>query len=300
VTGKRDRERRRARQRYERQRDQRLQRQHKIRQRFGIGFAVLLVAGLIGGLTAAFAGGSHSAASPKATATPSASPSATTSASPAAVTEPAHHCTYTAAGTAAKKVSTPPATPDYTAGYTATINTNIGKISINLLNSKATCTVNSFAHLASAGFWNDSQCHRVTSTGGLYVLQCGDPYAKASSNLTCAQTAGAPGTGGPGYEFASENLTGVPVKAATGAAIYKAGTVAMANSGGSNTNGSQFFLVYKDTTLSPQYTPFGTITSGLDILQKVAKAGTSCHYSGAGDGAPKEKVIIDSVTIHKT
>jgi peptidyl-prolyl cis-trans isomerase B (cyclophilin B) len=293
VTGKQDRERRRARERYERQRNERLQRQHKIRQRLGIGFAVLLVAGLIGGLWAGLAGGSTPAASAKSTAKASASPtpSATTPASPAAVTEPAHHCTYTTAGVAVKKVSVPPATPDYTAGYTATINTNLGKISINLLNSKATCTVNSFVHLASAGFWNDSQCHRVTSTGGLYILQCGDPYAKASSKLTCAQTAGAPGTGGPGYEFASENLTG---------ATYKAGTVAMANSGSSNTNGSQFFLVFKNSTLSAQYTPFGTITSGLDILQKVAKAGTSCHYSGAGDGAPREKVIIDSVTIHKT
>jgi peptidyl-prolyl cis-trans isomerase B (cyclophilin B) len=293
LTGKRDRQRKRARERYERQRDQRLQRRHKIRQRFGIGSAVLLVAGLIAGLSVAFAGGSGSAASGKPTATASASPTATPSAttSAAAITEPAHHCTYTAAGLAAKKVSMPPATPDYTASYTATINTNLGKISINLLNSKATCTVNSFVHLASAGFWNGSQCHRAVTTSGLYILQCGDPYAKATAKLTCASGTGTPGTGGPGYEFASENLTG---------ATYTAGTVAMANSGGSNTNGSQFFLVYKNSTLSAQYTPFGTITSGLDILQKVAKAGTSCHYSGPGDGAPKERVIIDSVTIHKT
>jgi peptidyl-prolyl cis-trans isomerase B (cyclophilin B) len=297
LAGKQERDRRRARERFERQREVHLQRQHKIRQWAGIGFAVLLVAGLIAGLTVAFAGGSGSAASgkpaAKASASSSASPTASTSA--AAVTEPAHHCTYTTGGTAARKVSMPPATPDYTATYTATINTNLGKISINLLNSKATCTVNSFVHLASADFWNDSQCHRLVTTGGLYILQCGDPYAKASATLTCAQTSGAPGTGGPGYEFDNENLTG---------ATYNAGTVAMANSGtnanGSGTNGSQFFLVYKNSTLPAQYTPFGTITSGLDILQKVAKAGTTCHYSGAGDGAPKEKVVIDSVTIHKT
>jgi len=195
------------------------------------------------------------------------------------------------AGSAAKKVSKPSATPDYKSGYAATINTNLGKININLLNSKATCTVNSFIHLASADFWNASQCHRIVTTGGLYILQCGDPIAKADAKLTCAQTAGAPGTGGPGYEFASENLTG---------AKYTAGTVAMANSGTANSNGSQFFLVYQNSTLPAQYTPFGTITSGLDILQKVAKAGTSCHYSGAGDGAPKEKVVIDSVSVHKT
>jgi peptidyl-prolyl cis-trans isomerase B (cyclophilin B) len=293
LAGKQERERRRARERFERQRETRLQRRRRIRQRTGIGFAVLLVAGLIAGLTVAFARGSGSAASGKPTATASASSSVspTASTSAAAVAEPAHHCTYTAAGTAARTVSVPPATPDYTATYTATINTNLGKISINLLNSKATCTVSSFAHLASAGFWNNSQCHRLVATAGLYVLQCGDPYAKAGATLTCAQTSGAPGTGGPGYEFASENLTG---------ANYGTGTVAMANSGTSNSNGSQFFLVYKNSTLPAQYTPFGTITSGMDILQKVAKAGTSCHYSGAGDGAPKEKVVIDSVTIHKT
>jgi peptidyl-prolyl cis-trans isomerase B (cyclophilin B) len=287
LAGNRERQRRRARERYERQQEQRLQRRRKFRQRVGIGSAVVLILGLAVGLTLAFAGGP--ASKPTAKASSTASPSTSTSA--AAVAEPAHHCTYTSAGVAAKKVSTPPTTPDYSSAYTATINTNLGKIGLNLLNSKATCTVNSFVHLASANFWNNSQCHRVVTTGGLYVLQCGDPYAKATAKLTCKQGTGTPGTGGPGYEFASENLKG---------ATYKAGTVAMANSGGSDTNGSQFFFVYKNSSLPAQYTPFATITSGMDILQKVAKAGTTCDYSGAGDGAPKEKVIIDSVTIHKT
>lgn len=291
MAGKKDRDRRRARERYERQREQRVARQQKIRRWTGIGSAVVLVVGLIAGLTIAFAGGG----SPKASPSPSKSATPTSSASPSAsatpIAEPAHHCTYTKSGTAAKTVSLPSATPDYTATYTATIHTNLGKIEIALANSKATCTVNSFIHLASADFWNDSQCHRVTTQGGLYVLQCGDPYAKASSKLTCGSTPGSPGTGGPGYEFRDENLTG---------ATYKTGTVAMANTG-PNTNGSQFFLVYKNSTLQPQYTPFGTITSGLDILQKVANAGVSCKYNGdPGDGAPKEKVIIDSVTIKKT
>jgi len=297
LAGNKDRERRRARERYERQREERLQRRAKIRQRTGIASAVVLVLGLVAGLTIAFIGGgspkASSSPSAKATHSASATPSASASATPSAstVAEPATHCTYTPSGTAAKKVSLPPATPDYKATYTATINTNLGKIEIALLNSKATCTVNSFVHLASADFWNGSQCHRVTTQGGLYVLQCGDPYAKAAAKLTCGTSAGSPGTGGPGYEFNDENLTG---------ATYKTGTVAMANSG-ANTNGSQFFLVYKNSTLSPNYTPFGTITSGLDILQKVANAGVSCTYNGdPGDGAPKEKVIIDSVTIKKT
>jgi peptidyl-prolyl cis-trans isomerase B (cyclophilin B) len=305
LAGSRERERRRARERYERQRQARLERRRVLRKRLGIGLAVVCVLGLIGGLTAAFAGGSSPVAAkkPKATASasasasPSASASATTSA--AAVAEPATHCTYTTKGVAAaaKKVSVPPATPNYKATYTATINTNLGKISINLLNSKATCTVNSFVHLASAGYFNATQCHRVVNSSGLYVLQCGDPYAAATTKLTCSSAAKSPGTGGPGYEFADENLpTGA---SSSGTVTYKAGTVAMAN-GGANTNGSQFFLVYKNSTLGPDYTPFGTITAGLDILQKVANAGTSCTYSGPGDGAPKEKVIINSVTIKQT
>lgn len=295
MAGSKERERRRARERYERQRQLNLERRRKIRQRFIIALAVVCVLGLAGGLTATLAGGSKPKASPasksKASASPSASASAsaTPTTSAAAVTEPAHHCTYTTSGVApaAEKVSLPPATPNYKATYTAAIHTNLGTININLLNSKATCTVNSFVHLAEANFWNNTQCHRLSDSGGLYMLQCGDPTAKASQTLSCSSPT--LGTGGPGYEFADENLTG---------ATYKAGTVAMANSG-PNTNGSQFFLVFKNTSLSPSYTPFGTITSGLSILQNVAKAGTSCTFS-AGGGVPKEKVVINNVSIKQT
>ena len=285
MAGNRERQRRRARERYERQQEQRLQRRQKIRQRFGIGLAAVLVVGLAVGLTVAFAGNSGKAASPKASA--SASPSASASTSAAAVAEPAHHCTYTATDQNSKP-SLPPATPDYKAAYNATINTNLGKVQISLLNSKATCTVNSFAHLAALNFWNKTQCHRMSTTGGLYMLQCGDPTASGTKQLSCSTPT--LGSGGPGYRFADENLKG---------ATYKAGTVAMANSG-PDTNGSQFFLVYKDTSLPANYTPFGTITSGLDILQNVAKAGTSCTYPQAGGGVPKEKVIIDNVTLKKS
>lgn len=288
MAGSRERERRRARERYERQREIRLARQRKLRKRFGIGLAVACVLGLVAGLTIAFTGGGTPKAAPSASASAKASPTASASAatSAAAVAEPATHCTYTQTDAAGKALM-PTASPDYKAAYTATINTNQGKISINLLNSKATCTVNSFVHLAETNFWNGSQCHRVSNSQGLYMLQCGDATARASQTLSCTSTS--LGTGGPGYSYNDENLTG---------ATYKAGTVAMANSG-ANTNGSQFFLVFKDTTLAPSYTPFGTITSGLDILQKVANAGTSCTFS-AGGGVPKEKVVINSVTIKKT
>jgi len=283
LAGNRERQRRRARERYERQQEQRLLRRRKIRQRFGIGLVVVLILGLAVGLAVAFAGGPASKPTAKSSAT--ASPSASNSA--AAVAEPAHHCTYTVTDQTSKP-SLPPATPDYKAAYKATMNTSVGKIQINLLNSKATCAVNSFAHLAAVNFWNSTQCHRLSTDGGLYMLQCGDPTASGKKQLSCSSPT--LGSGGPGYRFADENLTG---------ATYKAGTVAMANSG-PNTNGSQFFLVYKNTSLPANYTPFGTITSGLDILQNVAKAGTSCTFQQAGGGVPKEKVIIHSVTIQKS
>jgi peptidyl-prolyl cis-trans isomerase B (cyclophilin B) len=300
LAGSRERERRRARERFEQQRSARLERQRKNRKRAGIGLAVLCVLGLIAGVTTVLVSGGGNATAAKkpaakvsATASPSAS--ATASASPAAVTEPAQHCSYTSASAGSVvKSSLPTASPDYKAAYTASINTNLGPIKIDLANSKATCTVNSFVHLASDNFWNNSQCHRMSNSDGLFMLQCGDPTAKASDKLSCSSTT--LGTGGPGYEFASENL---PTAGSSGSVTYKAGTVAMANSGGA-TNGSQFFLVFKDTTLGPDYTPFGTITSGLDILQNVAKAGTSCTFAGAGGGVPKDKVVIDSVSISKT
>ena len=300
MAGSRERERRRARERFEQQRSARRERQRKTRKRAGIGLAVLCVLGLIAGVSAILVSGGGTATAAKkptakASATASPTASATASASPAAVTEPATHCSYTSAsaGTVVKS-SLPTASPDYKAAYTASINTNLGPIKIDLANSKATCTVNSFAHLASDDFWNNTQCHRLSTTDGLYMLQCGDPTAKASQTLSCSSST--LGTGGPGYEFASENL---PTAGSSGSVTYKAGTVAMANSGGA-TNGSQFFLVFKNTTLGPDYTPFGTITSGLDILQNVAKAGTSCTFAGAGGGVPKDKVIIDSVSISKT
>jgi peptidyl-prolyl cis-trans isomerase B (cyclophilin B) len=272
VAGKKERQRRLARERYQRRAVRQAKRDRRARQMTIITVAVVVAIGIgVGGFLLA----GQSAGTPSAASSPSATPSARTSSAPATVAEPAHHCTYTASGTAARQVKVPPSTPDYTATYRATIKTNRGNIVIDLLNSKATCTVNSFVSLAAQDYFNHTSCHRLTTSGSLSVLQCGDPTGT--------------GSGGPGYKFNDENLTG---------ATYKAGTVAMANAG-ANTDGSQFFLVYKNSTLAPSYTPFGTIASGLNIIQKVAKAGTD-NANGTGDGHPKEKVEIESVTIKKT
>ncbi|NUU20545.1 MAG: peptidylprolyl isomerase, partial [Streptomycetaceae bacterium] len=124
----------------------------------------------------------------------------------------------------------PAMTIDAKATYDMVLKTTCGDITITMDAAKAPKTVNSFNFLAEKKYFDHTQCHRLT-TGGMAVLQCGDPTAS--------------GSGGPGYQFADENLAG---------ATYPAGTVAMANSG-PNTNGSQFFLVKEASTLPPDYTP---------------------------------------------
>ena len=296
MAGKNERQRRQARERYRRQQEQRFARQRQVRKRWVTGAIAVTAAGLIAALLVVFLpSGSGKNASASASKSPSASASASASPSASTVAEPAHHCTYTKASPTSRNVGLPPSTPDYTASYRATIKTNQGSITVNLLNDKATCTVNSFVHLAEAGFFNNTQCHRLL-TSGIYVLQCGDAYATSTTKLNCSTTS-IVGTGTPGYEYASENLTN---------ATYPAGTVAMANASTPTSNGSQFFIVYKDSTSGlngssgPSYTPFATVSSGLDIVQNVAKDGYSCTYPQAGGGVPKKKVIIESVTIKKT
>ena len=172
----------------------------------------------------------------------------------------------------------PAMTIDTKASYTMTLKTTCGQVDIALDAAKAPHTVNSFAFLADKKYFDHTTCHRLTSGEGLSVLQCGDPTGS--------------GSGGPGYQFADENLG---TAGADGTTPYPAGTVAMANAG-AGTNGSQFFLVYKDSKLPPNYTPFGRITGGMDVLQKIGEAGTA---DGSGDGTPHEKVVIDSATVAK-
>ena len=278
MAGKKERQRRLARERYQRNLSRRAAHHERARRITGITLACLLVAGLgVGGFFLFGGGPAHhpaAAAPSRPASTPSASPSPSAA---VPVAEPAHTCAYNVSGTASRKVALPPKHPDFRAHYQATIRTNRGNIVINLLNSKATCAVNSFVSLASQKFYNKTSCHRLV-TSGIFVLQCGDPTGT--------------GSGGPGYQFSDENLAG---------AKYPAGTLAMANSG-PNTNGSQFFLVYKNTPgLQPNYTPFGTIVSGLKIVQNVAKAGSDNAFAAQGGGGhPKEKVVIKSVTIKKT
>ncbi|MFC8923353.1 peptidylprolyl isomerase [Cellulosimicrobium sp. NPDC057127] len=159
--------------------------------------------------------------------------------------------------------------------WTTALATSAGDLTLSLDGAAAPQAVASFVSLAEAGYFDGTTCHRLT-TEGIHVLQCGDPTAT--------------GTGGPGYSFG-------PVENAPADDVYPAGTVAMARQGGAaDSMGSQFFLVYEDSTIPSDaaggYTVFGTITSGLDVVQAVADAGT---VDGSGDGSPATPVTIEGV-----
>ena len=172
---------------------------------------------------------------------------------------------------AVRDVDVPPADPTVSGHPVATIATSAGDITVTLDAEKTACTTNSFASLASQQYFDDTQCHRLT-TSGIYVLQCGDPSAT--------------GMGGPGYRFADET---------DGTETYPAGTVAMANTGQPVSNGSQFFLVYEDSMLPPSYTVFGQMDdAGLQVVKDIAAKGGE---GGIPDGAPAEPVTITSVTV---
>jgi peptidyl-prolyl cis-trans isomerase B (cyclophilin B) len=196
------------------------------------------------------------------------------------------NCEYPASSDAAAKAVKPPRTgkvPTDPAQVSASMATNQGNIGLMLANNESPCTVNSFASLIGQKYFNDTKCHRLTTSDTLGVLQCGDPKGD--------------GTGGPGYQFANEYPTDqYPPNdpKAQQPVLYPRGTLAMANAG-PGTNGSQFFMVYKDSQLPPQYTVFGTIQAdGLATLDKIAKAGVA---GGGEDGAPASEVTIKSLLL---
>ncbi|RKS77740.1 peptidyl-prolyl cis-trans isomerase B (cyclophilin B) [Motilibacter peucedani] len=279
MAGSSKRERQLARERYVRQQQRRAQQRARRRQRQQVLGAVVAVVAVLAGV--AFIGflvrdgGDDDTGAAGAVSSPQASTSTESSAPPVAI--PVAGCTDATAKAVEKpSFSKEPALTVAKTSYTATLATNCGDVVLTLDGAKAPRTVNSFAFLAGKKYFDGTACHRLT-TSGIYVLQCGDPSAT--------------GSGTPGYSFPDENL---PAKTST---VYKAGTVAMANSG-PGTNGSQFFLVYKDSTLGPNYSVFGTITKGLDVLTKVAGAGSDSS-NGEGDGKPNQPVVLQTVTVKK-
>jgi len=177
---------------------------------------------------------------------------------------------------------------DKSAKYTMNLATTCGDIDIALKASAAPHTVNSFNFLVGKGYLDHTKCHRLTNQG-IYVLQCGDPTGT--------------GTGGPGYTIPDENLKDKSLKGNT----YPAGTLAMANQYNSQTKkgrdsgGSQFFLVYQDSPLPADYTPFGTVSkAGMKVLKKIATAGAQAADPTTGNTAPNATVVINKATVTKS
>ena len=179
-------------------------------------------------------------------------------------------CDYATGGQAAKDVDPPSTDAPAEGTVDVTLTTSAGDIPITMDAAATPCAVNSFVSLSEQGYYDDTTCHRLT-TDGIFVLQCGDPSAT--------------GAGGPGYSYDDE---------LSGKETYPAGTVAMANAG-PNTNGSQFFLVYQDTELPASYDVIGQMDeAGTQVVQDIAAQGTA---DGGPDGAPKETVTIQSVSV---
>lgn len=235
-----------------------------------VGGIIALIVGT-GGDDTPSAGKTDAAASSSATI-----PSAPASSSAARVAT--YPCDWPKAGTASKKVAVPSTTtPPKTGKVTVDVKTNRGTMTVTLDRSLAPCTVASFVSLVNQKYYNATPCHRLT-TSGIFVLQCGDPTGS--------------GSGGPGYSIPDEG---------TGKETYPAGTIAMARTQTAHSGGSQFFIVYKD---SPnlvqnlgqlQYTVFGKVTSGLDVVTKVAAGGATT----GDDGAPKLPISLATVSVTK-
>lgn len=288
ATGK-DRQKQLAREHYERQMQRRLEREQKAKRNAIIGSTVGVVI-VVGGIVTAVAllggnnTGTDAAASPTASAadTATAAPSASAKTGPKPYDAATGTCDYVKdpTGGQVKDVGMPPKNVKTTpATKTMTLKTNLGDIVVELDNAKAPCTTNSLEFLAKKKYYDGSKCHRL-GNAQFPMLQCGDPTAKADGKSQ-------DGAGGPGYVMAEENVQG---------AQYKRGVMAMAKTQDPGTTGSQFFLVFGDIALDPLYTPVGTITKGLDILDKVNKAGVIAGGAD-GTGAPKQTVEIKDVTI---
>lgn len=191
-------------------------------------------------------------------------------------------CEYPDDGTASKELTKPDTTNVPATGtVTVTLQTNQGDIPMELDRSVSPCAVNAIEHMASSGYFDDTVCHRITG-GALNVLQCGDPTGT--------------GTGGPGFKFAGEWPVDDDDLDANTPMVYPKGSIAMANPGDPDSNGSQFFLNWADSQLPPQYVLLGSMTDeGTETVENIAKNGI--EGGGTSDGTPAKEVRIEKAVI---
>lgn len=155
--------------------------------------------------------------------------------------------------------------------YLATMETNKGVVVIDLLPQEAPITVNNFVFLAREGFYDGTVFHRIIKN---FMIQAGDPEGT--------------GRGGPGYRFQDELVV----------REYVPGIVAMANAG-PNTNGSQFFIMHGARDIPKNYTIFGVVVGGLDVVNEIAN--TSVQATRNGElSVPTEQVTLDRITIEES
>jgi peptidyl-prolyl cis-trans isomerase B (cyclophilin B) len=175
-----------------------------------------------------------------------------------------------------KDVGTPPTDVPRSGYQVLTFETNLGAIKVEMNLAKTPCTAASLAYLAGKGFYDGTSCHRLVDS--IFALQCGDPSGT--------------GSGGATYRFADENLPKGKLPA------YHAGDVAMANTGQPGSNGSQFFFLWDNSQLQADYTLWGKVIEGMDIVKKVAAGGDDGAFAQqAGGGHPKVKITFNRVTV---
>lgn len=194
-------------------------------------------------------------------------------------------CQYNPSEPASKPNTPPDGNPPTTGTVDVTLETSQGAIPMTLDRASAPCAVNAVVSLASQGFYDDTPCPRLSTSEGLRILQCGDPTGS--------------GSGGPGYQYAEEPPQGLPPFPGAGgqASTYARGLIAMAKSSQPGSTGSQFFLVYGDSALPPEYSVIGRIgTAGLGVLDRVAEAGDD-GSNPAGGGAPRTPVQIQRAVV---
>lgn len=267
-----------ARAKAERQTARRTERAKRARRNKIIGMAAVAVVAVGAIVWASWPEGEPQPVADEAVPSEAASPSAPAANTPGPVATPAGvECSQPGEPRTDSRTWDKPADQNLTGTVNWVLNTNCGKITVALDADKAPKNVNGLAFLTAEGYYTGNFCHRLT-TAGIYVLQCGAP--------------GADGTGDVGFTLPDENLP------ADSKNNYPAGAVAMANRG-ADTASSQFFLVYKNTTLPAGYTLVGDVTSGLDVVKYVAAAGVAAGGSDATDGTPAQPLVIKTAEIQK-
>jgi cyclophilin family peptidyl-prolyl cis-trans isomerase len=270
-----------AQRRLQRQLERREELARKRRRNLLIGVTVVAVLAVVGAFFVISSLGGDDSSTDAAAASSSAAPTTAASAATATNADGTVACNFipdTSGNTNLKDVGTPPdaANTPTTGTSTLVMSTGQGDLTLTLDRAKAPCAASSFTFLAQQGFFNGSPCHREVNQETFGVLQCGDPSGT--------------GQGGPTYKFGQEVSAGT---------TYPRGTIAMANSGTPDSTGSQFFLCFTDTQLSPDYTAVGTVDeAGLAVLDQIAAAGNDGSFEPSpGGGAPKTPVTINSMTV---